>query len=547
MDNQILPTIHNNKICYTQILSIKFAIRFGITISLFILSFCVEAQSLSTIYDRVNKAYGVKYFGEIKSLYVSREQKTTSQEGKYYNFDYIPNTNPGYYKTFIQHKLGSRREFTGNKIESNISVTHRNHGVWSATEVIGIPTNTKSEKIATSKKIIEKIEDDPDYDLQKAPLPDINDLQLLGKREAINENRYFELVDIKTKTEYRIDAKSYLVIGILKHAAYGDFYTSYGDFRRIGNCTYPFRIEYDVRNGIIAKEQKLTLIDQISVNPTIDSTLFIMPTITLTSLNENNLNELVTKRSVQFGIDDRLKEGYKAFFRTLQSELRFFSKFLENLSLEKSDQIVDRFYERNKDKLGSFPQADFGWYNAYAPPKCLSGNCIDGDGVLLSGQKKIICTFKNGIPVGKGFIVFNHPIPYFLEGDFNGFQLKNATLYGKQFYFKINPEDKTYSEVPIVIAGDSVACACTGGSFTKPELKLNACDLRFSQIAIFLYSHKKGYFAFDGECIYPININNAQTNEEIMNAIIRGNFSDTTVTYHFLESLSNEGFTFEAI
>ncbi|WP_298355921.1 hypothetical protein [Runella sp.] len=101
--------------------------------------------------------------------------------------------------------------------------------------------------------------------------------------------------------------------------------------------------------------------------------------------------------------------------------------------------------------------------------------------------------------------------------------------------------------MPIVIAGDSVACACTGGSFTKPELKLNACDLRFSQIAIFLYSHKKGYFAFDGECIYPININNAQTNEEIMNAIIRGNFSDTTVTYHFLKSLSNEGFTFEII
>jgi hypothetical protein len=32
-----------------------------------------------------------------------------------------------------------------------------------------------------------------------------------------------------------------------------------------------------------------------------------------------------------------------------------------------------------------------------------------------------------------------------------------------------------------------------------------------------------------------------------MNAIIRGNFSDTTVTYHFLKSLSNEGFTFEII
>ncbi|WP_298355918.1 hypothetical protein [Runella sp.] len=97
---------------------------------------------------------------------------------------------------------------------------------------------------------------------------------------------------------------------------------------------------------------------------------------------------------------------------------------------------------------------------------CISGNCVNGKGELLVGNKKIIATFSEGKPQDLGLVVF--PNGDFIQAKFDGFLISQGTYYGYQV--PISSENNS-TKKPIIVSGDI-------GIFYNRENSSDIFDLR---------------------------------------------------------------------
>ncbi len=101
---------------------------------------------------------------------------------------------------------------------------------------------------------------------------------------------------------------------------------------------------------------------------------------------------------------------------------------------------------------------------------CITGDCINGKGELMLGNKKIIASFIDGKPEGRGFIVFQTG-DFFLT-EFKGFDISNGTFFGTKV-----PDAKATLTKPMIIAGEA-------GLYFDREKQNDFFDLRNPNVFI---------------------------------------------------------------
>ncbi len=220
---------------------------------------------------------------------------------------------------------------------------------------------------------------------------------------------------------------------------------------------------------------------------------------------------------------------------------------LEPFTNERAKQKFDNFYNKFKDKL-ILPASNS--LNTDSP-KCISGDCNNGEGILASGRRTFIAKFRNGKPIGNGFMVLSNSwnesgiskrISFYFSGEFDGFLLKKATLYGDQVLL-INSADKpTLVKKPIVIEG-LFASTCGSGGFSDSFEK---CDLRYYDTSFMFSVSSDKFIIFDN--FFNISIckdqPTKQSAEAIVNEILRKEYPETSVSYQFIDKDNENGFSF---